>query len=255
MADAPQLPCPASDGQLVDERGSPSPTAAVPAVLLLLADGRFPAGGYAHSVGLEEAAGRGLVGDLVGVGTYVEAALATVGLLGASLAVAAWRLAGGAKAGEWRRLDEEADARMASPAQREASRLLGRHLLRAAAALGEGPVEAVRIAAAGHARGPHQASALGALCRCLAAPAAGAAAVSLYGTATTVCQAAVRLLGLDPVAAAAEVAARCAWIDRTAAALAGAAATPLRSLPAPATPLLDYHLERHARREGRLFAT
>ena len=95
---------------------------------LLLADGRFPSGGHAHSGGLEEAATSARVHDLDSLRAFVEGRLATTGRVSAALAAVAC-------AGQWSvvDLDAEADARMASPAVRAASRRQGRQLLRSAA--------------------------------------------------------------------------------------------------------------------------
>src|ERR1700760_2963247 len=94
----------------------------------MLADARFPAGGHAHSGGLEGAVTAGTVRDVESLELFLRGWLATAGVVAAGLAAAA--CAGGV----WERLDAEADARTPSPAQREASRRQGRALLRAARA-------------------------------------------------------------------------------------------------------------------------
>ena len=99
---------------------------------LLLADGRFPAGGHAHSGGLEPAVSAGTVHDLATLELFLRGRLRTAGLVAAALAAAACTAAcaGGPEA--FAALDAEADARTPSPAQRETSRRQGRALLRAA---------------------------------------------------------------------------------------------------------------------------
>ncbi|MDX6427775.1 MAG: urease accessory protein, partial [Streptosporangiaceae bacterium] len=57
--------------------------------LLLLADSRLPAGGHAHSGGLEAAATAGVVDDLGGLADFLRGRLATSGLVAAALAAAA----------------------------------------------------------------------------------------------------------------------------------------------------------------------
>jgi len=227
---------------------------------MVLADGRLPVGTYAHSLGLEEAVGQGQVRDLDDVATYATGVLATVGVGGAALAVAAWQLTTtNASPAAWCSLDAEADARMASPLQRRAARQLGRHLLRLAPALGPAVPACLQAAAAGHGDGPHQSLATGALGAAVGLSASQTAVLSLYGTATVVSQAAVRLLGIDPLAATASVVALGPWITGTASAVAAdvtaRTATDLADLPAPAAPLLDHYLLLHDQRPERLFVT
>jgi urease accessory protein len=102
---------------------------------LLLSDSRFPAGGHAHSGGVEPAVTAGTVTDLASLEAFLRGRLRTAGLVAAGLAAAAC-----ARARRdvwdgivvWGLLDAEADARTPSPAQRSASRRQGRALLRAA---------------------------------------------------------------------------------------------------------------------------
>jgi urease accessory protein len=119
---------------------------------LLLADARFPAGGHAHSGGLEPAATAGTVTDMASLEVFLRGRLRTAGMVAAGLAAAACvrarktgdrdadrddamgRASPGALDQTWAELDMEADARTPSRAQREASRRQGRALLRAARA-------------------------------------------------------------------------------------------------------------------------
>ncbi|MEU1361738.1 hypothetical protein ABZ356_18065, partial [Micromonospora zamorensis] len=66
---------------------------ATPSLLLLLADGRFPAGAHAHSGGLEAAVAAGRVTDLASLEAFLAGRLATAGLVGAAFAAAAHRAA------------------------------------------------------------------------------------------------------------------------------------------------------------------
>lgn len=59
------------------------------AALLMLADGRYPAGGHAHSGGLEAAVGDGRVRDLSDLTAFLRGRLATAGLVAAAFAAAA----------------------------------------------------------------------------------------------------------------------------------------------------------------------
>jgi len=66
-----------------------SPPASVPVhALLLLADGRFPAGGHAHSAGVEAAVGDGRITDIASLTAFTEGRLRTVGLVDAAFAMA-----------------------------------------------------------------------------------------------------------------------------------------------------------------------
>jgi urease accessory protein len=98
--------------------------------LLLLTDSRLPAGGHAHSSGLEAAVHAGLVRDLDSLTSWLRGRLATGGQVAAAFAAAATRLAPGTPAA-WADLDRELDARTPALAQRRASRAQGRSLLRA----------------------------------------------------------------------------------------------------------------------------
>lgn len=252
--------------------------------LLVLADGRFPAGTYAHSLGLEEAVAQGRVRELADVTAFATGLLHTTGRVGAGLAVAAWRLAmAGADGPLWRLLDVECDARMPSPAQRLTSRRLGRQLWRTAARLPLGTTGRATVAppdrlGAGDA-GPHQPVALGAVCARLGGSDLDAALLAALGAASVVVHAAVRLLALDPADAAAAVAGLGPQIDRVAAeavatvaaaaarvpagdasavrapGVAAGLAAALAAAPAGGAPLLEHYAEVHARREWTLFAS
>jgi urease accessory protein len=211
----------------------------------MLADGRFPAGGHAHSGGVEEAVTSGRVADIDTLGRFLAGRLSTAGRVAAALAAAA---CGGAH--ELAELDAEAAARIPSPALRAASRTQGRQLLRAArAVLGPGrlpagveelhhPVAVGVVAAATDDVGPLEA-------------ARWAGYDSIAGPAG----AAVRLLGLDPFATWALVAALLGRVDEIAAEAAAGAERPLAELPSWSAPLLDLGAEFHATREVRLFAS
>jgi urease accessory protein len=212
---------------------------------LLLADGRFPSGGHAHSGGLEEAVTAGRVVDLASLRAFVSGRLATAGRVAAGVAAVAC-------GGRWPAavLDAEADARMASPALRAASRRQGRQLLRSAA-----HAWPVRSAI----ESPHHAVAVGVVSAAAGLGPVDAARWAAYDAVMTPATAAVRLLGLDPFLVSAMVAALAPAIDEVAAeasAFAGGdGAASLDDLPCPAAPLLDLGAEFHALREVRLFAS
>ena len=209
--------------------------------LLTLADSRLPTGGHVHSGGVEDAIGHGLVHDVATLAVFLRRRVSTSGLVAASFAAAA---CAARRSGtlDHDRLGIEADARMPSPAQRAASRAQGRGLLRLA-----------RTTWPEHdwtplgAR-PHHAVALGDVAAVAGLTEQDAALVAVYLAMTGPATAAQRLLALDPARVAActlELAGLC---DEVAAAAPG-------GLAAASDPLGDLLAERHALRQGALFAS
>jgi urease accessory protein len=205
--------------------------------LLLLADSRLPAGGHAHSGGLEAAITAGAVtgsdrlgapagpGDVNGAGElngagglnragelnglagpdglelFLRGRLLTAGLVSAALAAAACGHAAQIAAGQaerWAVLAAEAAARTPSPAQRRASCAQGRSLLRVARAAWPSAALDLLAAAAG-ADGLYHPLVLGACAHTAGSSPADAAAVAATAAVTGPASAAVRLLGLDPL--------------------------------------------------------
>lgn len=219
------------------------------AALLLLADGRFPAGGYAHSGGLEPAVAAGLVGDLADVERHLSGRLETVGAVVASFAAAACHSAHHGDAVRLGELDAALDARMPSPAARDTSRQLGRQLLRVVSTLrADDRFDLLD-------RRPHQPLVLGVAAAVLGLAPRDAALAALHEAAAGVVAAAVRLLSLDPLATHGLLARSGERIDELADAAATRCAEDVSLLPAFAAPLLDLVAEQHARRSGRLFAS
>lgn len=248
------------------------------ATLLVLADGRLPAGGHAHSGGLEAAVTGGRLTDLPGLADFLRGRLATTGRVGAVFAAAACTAAapGGTVAGsavtggtvtngavtngavtngtvnggmDRRRLDElddGLDARTPSPALRRASRVQGRALLRAGRAIWS--VDPAH-------RDRHHPVALGIVAAVAGLTPVEAAVTAAYGSVSGPASAAVRLLGLDPYAVHALLAALAADCDRLAAEAVARASDPVDLLPADSAPLLEIGAEIHASWEVRLFAS
>ena len=225
--------------------------------LLLLADSRLPAGGHAHSGGLEAAAAAGSVTGLDGLAGFLRGRLATAGLVSAGLAAAACQhatqVAGGGMP-RWPQLLAEAAARTPSPAQRRTSCAQGRALLRAARAAWPGPALDDLAAAAGP-EGSYHPVALGACASAAGGTAADAAVVAATASVTGPASAAVRLLGLDPLAVHGMLAGLAQDIACVGQSAAAAAAGDWAALPAASSPGLDLLAERHAREEVALFAS
>lgn len=219
------------------------------AALLLLADGRFPAGGYAHSGGLEPMIGSGRVHDLDSLERFLQGRAATTGAVAAAFAAAA---CGAFTADDRRRLaalDGELDARIPSPAQRATSRQLGRQLLRVVATIQPHPRYSYLDIA------PHQPVTLGAAAAAFGLSRGDAALVALHETVAGPAAAAVRLLSIDPFATHALLARLGGQLNEVAEAAAAASFGDLDDFPAAGTPLLDLAAERHAVRTARLFAS
>jgi urease accessory protein len=225
------------------------PASAGAAALLLLGDGRFPAGGYAHSAGLEPLTASGRVSDVATFEQFLHGRVTTVGAVAAAFAAAA---CGAVKDGDLARLtdlDRELDARMPSPAQRSTSRQLGRQLVRT--------VGLVRPDARLERLGtrPHHPVVLGAAADVFGLGRRDAALLALHEAAAGPTAAVVRLLPLDPFSAHAALARLGPCLDALADAAVTASLGDPSDLPAAGSPLLDLAAEDHARRAMRLFAS
>jgi urease accessory protein len=213
--------------------------------LLTLADSRLPAGGHAHSGGVEQAIAAGMVSDPASLAAFLLRRLATSGAVSAGLAAAAC----GSNAAGLALLDAEADARMPSPALRSASRQQGRGLVRVGRRAWPSPVWDTLPDR------PHHPIALG-----VAAAAAGlaprdAASAAAYLSVSGPATAAQRLLALDPLTVAALTARLAPEIDAVAASVRGRNGHFCPELSAATDPLLDLLAEVHLARKDRFFAS
>lgn len=218
-------------------------------VLLALADQRLPSGGHVHSGGVEEAIACGRIVDEATLKEYLAERLATTGLVAAGLAAAGASVTSGALIS----LDTEADARMPSPLSRGMSRSQGRGLLRIARQAWAAP--SLELAWTDLGERPHYAVVLGCCAQAAALSSEEAALVMAYQCVTGCATAGQRLLSLDPIAVAVLTIAMSPAITAVARAAATAAQGSLRDLPDPASHTIDLYTERHAAREGRLFAS
>jgi urease accessory protein len=209
--------------------------------LLLLADGRFPAGGHANSAGTESAIRCGDVHDLASLERFLASRLATTGVVDAAFAASAC-------GGTWALdvLDHEYDIRTAAPRLRVVSRQLGRQLLRSARLAWPHPA---LDSAAGVAGGCHQAVVLGVTVRAGGGAPLDAAMLAAHHLASAVTTAAVRMLGFDPIAVAAIHARAVASFQPDPAWVTCAPA----ELPATTSTITEIHAEHHGQWDARLF--
>ena len=220
------------------------------ATLLLLADGRLPSGGHAHSGGLEQAVVDGRVRTVADVGLFVRGVLA-----GSAIASAALAAVSCAQAGCWDVLTAEFNARTPSAAARSVAEAQGRALLRTGRRVW--PSTALETLAAFSDRPPLPVV-QGAVAYSAGLNPAAAAIACCHGIVSGAASAGVRLLGLDPIEVSVMLAGVTAEVDRVAALAATFADTDLHrlaELPAGTGPLLDILAERHHHREMSLFAS
>jgi len=219
--------------------------------LLQLADGLFPAGAFAHSLGLETYAQAGLVKDGAGLDAFVRAHLE--GSAGPADAVAVAHAGRFAAAGDVEgclALDARVHAMRFVPEFTAASRQMGRQTLRVAASWDRDPLLDLLAARVESGATPgHYPVVFGvAAGRAGVAPDAAAAAY-LYATASMLVNAALRLIAIGQVEGQRVLA---ALRPRIAALAAGAAAAEIDAMWS-FTPGLELAGLRHAELDMRLF--
>jgi urease accessory protein len=222
---------------------APTSDAGAISALLLLADGRFPDGSHAHSFGMEAAVAVGRVHDPASLHRYIEARLWTTARTDA--AAAALTARGGHPLDA---VDAALVLRQPSAATREASRSLGRSLVRTAARLWPG--REPRLAGGGP---PLQPVALGAVAVLAGCGPREAAIATTHASAASLASAALRLLGLDPFSVAdvlADLRGPVAEVAESVLDLASPA-----DLPAASTPLAELDAELQRTIEPRLFGS
>jgi urease accessory protein len=222
---------------------------------LLLADSRLPTGGHAHSGAVEAAVERCLVRNEADLELFLAGRLRGSGSVVAAVAAAGCLLAGAA-AIKWDEWDAALSARTPSAAAREASRAQGVTLLRTARRVWP----SAALDALAEVGRPHHPLVLGAVVAAAGDDAEMAASLALHHLLGGACAAAVRLLGLDPIAVAAVQAAASRPAEHAAQAAVSAARDAVaqqdpRLLPSTSTPLPEVLAELHARAEVTLFAS
>jgi urease accessory protein len=258
--------------------------------LLLLADSRLPSGGHGHSGGVEALVDRGLLRTTSDLAQFLAGRIATGAAVPAGAAAAACALAGGCSgrgaavvtrqechppdverpechpadiewqagrsASGWAAWDQSVSARLPAAATRAASYAQGTALLRTASqAWPSAALDGLRALPRAH-----HPLVLGAAAAAAEATPADAALLAVHHLIGGACTAAVRLLGLDPlaVAAVAAQAGRDAELVAAAAAQAGvtaAAAADPALLPTDGNPLYDVLAQLHRSTEATLFAS
>ncbi|MFI7400424.1 urease accessory protein UreF [Streptomyces sp. NPDC049541] len=221
------------------------------AALLVLADGRFPAGGHAHSGGAEAAVKAGRISGAASLESFCRGRLHTAGLVAASLAAAA------VLGVDPVALDAAADARTPSPALRVAGRKLGRQLMRATRAAW--PSAELDALAREFPKGAHQPVVLGVAARAAGLEAVDAAYCAAYESVSGPASSTVRLLSLDPFDATGVLARLAPEVDLVADRAVEAARAVVDegvdAVPAASAPLLEISAEVHAGWAVRLFAS
>jgi urease accessory protein len=219
--------------------------------LLQFSDGLFPAGGFAHSFGLESYVQDGRVSDAAGVEAFVTAHLeGSAGPAdGVAVAVSS-RLGRAGDAAGALELDRHVDAMKVVPEFRAASRQMGRQTLRVAAAIAADPFLRELERAADDGRSPgHHAVAFGVALGRSGVDAAPAVSAFLYSTAAMLAGAALRLMPLGQIEAQRVVARVRPTIERLARQAAVATIEDMWSF----APAIEIAGIRHAALDARLF--
>jgi urease accessory protein len=166
--------------------------------LLQFTDGLFPAGAYAHSFGLEFYVQAGAVRDAAGVEAFLRTLLeGSSGPTDVVVAMCAWRAAGSDDLETCLRIDRTFDAMKPAAELRNASRQMGRQVLRIASRQAAHRLVRNLFRAAERGVTPgHHPIAFGAVGSVLGWRRQETAAAYLYSTSAAVVAAALRLLPL-----------------------------------------------------------
>lgn len=227
-------------------------TASAATITMLLADARLPAGGFAHSAGLEPALMGGM--PAAEVAAYLRARVRTTALTDAAVAVvtrhALLSYAPGSATSDvaLESIDRAWAARTPSAAMRTASRDLGRGLRRLA--LGVWPL-APAIAAVSRRLAPSRPLVLGAIAAAARIEAEALVRVAVYDDAACAVAALLKLEPGDPMAGVALTLEACAAAEPEIGRVA--ALTRPDQIPAESAPQAEAWAEAHALTDRRLF--
>lgn len=244
--------------------------------LLVLADGRLPTGGYAHSAGLEQTIRQGWVTDIAGLRDFLRGRLHTTGLMNAAFAVAAWNAvdesiteAGPARSSNAEltsastsgtasttstaeallELNAELIARTPSPALRRIGAWLGTLMLRSMRSIHPHPLLETLP------KDLQQPLVYGAVGRVLGLSDADTAATILHEAVTGPATAAVKLMHIDPFQAHGAIIDLAADLDDAAERATDFGRGDPAEIPALSAPLSDFAAELHEGDNVRLFAS
>ncbi|MGY0499211.1 urease accessory protein UreF [Nocardia sp. FBN12] len=213
---------------------------------LLLADGRLPTGGHAHSAGLEPALRAGLAP--AEIPRYLRARLHTVGRVEAATAVLARRAAVGEITVDLAQLQAAYDARTSSAALRAASAQLGRGLSRLALRLWP---DAPPIGALAAMAAPCRPVALGVVAAVAGLDDIQTARTALYDDLQTAACAAPKLIPIDPIEPVRWVLDLGEAVERVGA--LAVTVTGTADLPVLTAPLVEQWSLEHSHRQRRIF--
>lgn len=225
---------------------------------LLLADARFPSGHPAHSGGMEAACAAGSVTDINSLRAFLYGRLWTTGVVGAVAAAAVCARAHSSPSvtSLFRTVEAELDARIPSPAARQASREQGSHMLRMALTVtGAVLLDALARTTVGNRQRPHYPTAVGAIAAVAGLIPQEAAETAAYASVAGPAFAAQTILGLDPRAVSELGVEMAPEVGRLAKEAAQISTRSLAQMPAFGAPALAYLAEEHAARHERSYAS
>lgn len=221
------------------------PALAASTAALLLADARLPAGGHAHSAGVEPALMAGALPEDLPALLRSRAATTTLVEAGTAVAARHARVEGADLGG----VEAAWAARTPSRAQRDAARLLARGYLRVGLELLPG--EDLLVEWRDRATPPPRPCVLGVMAAGLDIRPLELARLVVYDDMQSAAAAVLKLEPRDPLALVRLVADVCAEVDGALTPIAGI--TEARDIPAHSAPQSETWAELHARSSRRLF--
>jgi urease accessory protein len=200
----------------------------------------------------------GLVKDLDTLRSFLYGRLWTSGVTAAVAAAAVCaRVRSSTSASSlFRTVEAELDARIPSPAARQASRDQGAHLLRRAMALTADPLlDGLGRTTVGHHQRPHYATAVGTIAAAAGASPRDAAEAAAYASVAGPAFAAQAILHIPPETVVELGLEMAPEVGRLAQEAADTSLRSLAQMPAFGAPALEYLAEEHAARDQRSFAS